>query len=252
MKFKTALPIAMLMALSFATVHVHAQGVADLAEREETTRRIQLSAGARVEVSYIMGSVEIEAIEGDTAEVYFVRSANARADLERFDQIYVEQDSTRLTLRGADSQSNGIEVRHRVKLRLPRHCALRLHEINGSVAISGMAGALRLSEINGSAALSQIFGALEMNSINGGVTLTLERLMTGGVRISDVRDLELRVANDLHAQLDITELETAPRSETSRAKVRRVGENRFQVLIGNGGQVIRLDDVNGKVRIHGI
>jgi hypothetical protein len=250
MKFKTALPIAMLLALSCATVL--AQGVPDLPVREETTRQIELSAAARVEVSYIMGSVEIEAIKGDTAEVYFVRSANARADLERFDQIYLEQDAARLTLRGADSSSNGIEVRHRVKLRLPRHCALRLHEINGQVTINGMAGALRLSEINGGAALSQVFGELEMNSINGGVTLALERLTTGGIRIRDVRDLDLRVANDLHAQLDITELETAPRSETARAKVRRVGEKRFQVRIGNGGPAIRLDDVNGKVKIRGV
>jgi hypothetical protein len=253
MKNKTLLSIlsaALLLASSVATAY--GQDVADLSVREETTRHYQLSAAARVEVSHILGSVEIEAVEGNTAEVYFVRSAHTRADLERYDQIYVEQDAARLTLRGTDSSSGGIEVRHRVKLRLPKHCALRLHEINGAVVINGMAGALWLNEINGGATLLQIQGELEMQSINGGVTLALRQLTANGIRISDVRDLDLSVSNDLHAQLDITELDTAPHSDTSRAKVRRLGEKRFQVRIGNGGPAIRLHDVNGKVTIRGV
>ena len=250
MKIKTALPIVMFMGLLF--VSVRGQGIADLPVREETTRRYELPANARVEVSSIMGSVEIEAVDGNAAEVYFVRSANARVDLERFDQINLKQSEARLVLRGADSKSNGVEVRHRVKLRLPRHCELRLQEINGSVSISGMAGALRLSEINGNVALSQVFGMLEMNSINGGITLALQRLTMNGMRIRDVCDLELRVANDLNAQLDITELDAAPLSEATRVSVRRVGENRFQERIGNGGPTIRLDDVKGKVKIRGV
>ncbi len=251
MKIRNTLLMTTLMVLSFVTAR--GNPLEDLPVREETLRRYQLAIGARVEIAHILGSVEIEAVDGETAEVYFVRSARTRTDLERFDHIHIEQDATRLMLRGADNSSGGIEIRHRVRLRLPKHCLLRLYEVNGKASINGMECAIRLSEINGGALLSHVSGELEMTGINGGITLSLMRLTPGGVRIRDVTGgLELRLADDLNANLELSKLETAPQLETPRATVQRVGEKQFQVRIGNGGPTIRLIDVNGMVRIRGV
>jgi beta-lactamase regulating signal transducer with metallopeptidase domain len=221
----------------------------DLPEREETTYRYQLTADARVEVSYILGSVEIEATDSDSAEVYIVRSANAKADLERFDHIFIEQTPSRLVLRGEDSKSNGIEIRHHLRLRLPKNSRLSLREVNGRVSINGMEGAIRLNEINGGALIPQVSGELEMEGVNGKISLGLTRLVPNGIRLRDVGSVELQVAEDVNAELEIGELEATPLLETPRARVNRTGEKNFQVRIGTGGPVIRIIDVNGRVSI---
>ncbi|MGH9839043.1 MAG: HEAT repeat domain-containing protein [Blastocatellia bacterium] len=220
----------------------------ELPAQEQITHRYQLSPSARVEVSYILGSVEIEGIDGDTAEVHIVRSANTQADLERFDRIQIEHTPARLVLRGEDSKSNGIEVRHRVRLRLPRNARIDLREINGRVHINGMEGAIRLNEVNGGARIPHLSGELEMSSVNGRIDIGLARLVPGGITLHDVGAVELQVADGVNADLEIDELD-ALLLETPRASLQQRGEKKFQVRIGAGGPVIRIIDVRGQVRI---
>ena len=54
----------------------------DLSERDEINQTIELASGARVEVSGINGTVDIETGNTGVAEVHIVRSANNRADLD--------------------------------------------------------------------------------------------------------------------------------------------------------------------------
>jgi beta-lactamase regulating signal transducer with metallopeptidase domain len=221
----------------------------DLPAQEHITQRYALSPNARVEVSYILGSVEIEAADDNNAEVYTLRSANTNADLDRFDRIHIEHTPSRLVLRGEDSKSDGIEIRHHVRLRLPRNCQLHLREINGRVSINGMEGAIRLNEVNGGAQIPQLSGELEMDGVNGSIRLGLMRLAPSGIRLRDVGSVELQVEEDVNAELEIGELDAAPMIETPRANLNRAGEKNFRGRIGAGGPVIRIIDVNGRVRI---
>jgi DUF4097 and DUF4098 domain-containing protein YvlB len=224
----------------------------DLPVREEINRRYPLAPGGLVEVSYILGTVEIEATDSDQAEVDIVRSAHTRADLERFDRINIEHSPARLVLRGDDSSSGGIEVRHRVRLRLPRQTGLSVREVNGRVNIAGVAGDIRMSDVNGGASVMGSVGALELSGINGGITVSIARLATGGARLSDINGaVELRLADGLDATLEIRELDQRPQVETSRVVVSRMGEKSFHGQIGAGGPLIRVHDVNGKLRISG-
>lgn len=222
----------------------------DLPVREEINRRYQLSPGARVEVSFILGAVEIEATDSDQAEVYIVRSANARADLDRFDRINIEHAPSRLALCGDDSSSGGIEVRHRARLRLPRQTELSVRQVNGRVRVAGLEGNVRMSDVNGGATVARSAGDLELTGINGGVTLGIARLAASGARLRDITGgVELRLADGLDANLEIRELDDRPLVETPRAAINQVGEKRFLGRIGAGGPMIRVIEVNGKFRI---
>lgn len=221
----------------------------DLPAREEITRYYRLSPAARVEVSYILGPVEVEAADGDGAEVHIVRSANSQADLERFDRIHIEQSAERLVLRGEDSRSGGIEIRHRVRLRLPGDAQISLYEINGRAHIDGLEGAIRLNEVNGGALIPRLAGELDATSVNGRITLGLARLVPAGISLRDVGTVELQVAEGVNADLEISDLHAPPLLETPRASLNRIGEEEFQVRIGAGGPVIRIIDVRGQVRI---
>ncbi len=222
----------------------------DLPVREEINRRYQLAPGARVEVSFILGPVEIEATHAAQAEVDIVRSAHTRADLDRFDRIKLEYAPSRLVLQGDDSSSGGIEVRHRVRLRLPRQSGLSVREVNGRVIVAGLEGDIRMSDVNGGAAVRRSTGALELSGINGGITLGIARLAPSGARLRDINGaVELRLAEGLDATLEIEELDRRPQIETSRVALSQAGEKSFRGQIGRGGPLIRVLEVNGKLRI---
>src|SRR6201988_734040 len=74
-------------------------GDRDYAERDEFRQSYQLSPGAKVEVRGINGAVDIETAPGTTAEVYIVRSARTREDLN-YHKIIVEATATSLVVRG--------------------------------------------------------------------------------------------------------------------------------------------------------
>ena len=152
-------------------------------------------------------------------------------------------------LRGEDSKSNGIEIRHHVRLRLPKTCQLSLREINGRVSINGMEGAIRLKEVNGGALIPRVSGELQMDGVNGKIKLGLVRVVPNGIRLRDVGSVELQVAEGVNAELEIGELDATPLVLEGRVNLNRIGEKSFQGRIGAGGPVIRIEDVNGRVSI---
>jgi DUF4097 and DUF4098 domain-containing protein YvlB len=255
MKFKP-IPILYSVTLSTALLGATAEaqqvagGAADLPAREESRQRYQLSPGANVEVAFIQGPVEIEVANDDFAEAHIVRSAQTRADLERFDRIKIESTAAGLTLRGEDSKSDGIEVRHRVWLKLPRQSNLRLWDINGAVKLGELAGTVRLSDVNGGVEMKQAAEDLELTDINGDLSLDVTRIGQGGIRLTDINGVvALRLAHGLSADLVAEDLDHPPLLEAPQSELNKVGKASYRGRIGAGGAAIRIADVNGEVKI---
>src|SRR5262245_354593 len=108
--------------------HIRDRDDSDLPERDEINQSIQLSAGARVEVKGINGTVDIETGESSTAEVHIIRSARTREELN-FRKVFVEHTGSSLVVRGDNEKQNWrdherAEVRQRVMLTLPRRVDL--------------------------------------------------------------------------------------------------------------------------------
>jgi len=54
----------------------------DMPEREDINQTYELNPGARVELSVIAGSVDVETTNGNTAEVHITRLGQTRTDLD--------------------------------------------------------------------------------------------------------------------------------------------------------------------------
>ena len=173
----------------------------DLPERDELHQSYQISPGAQVSLSYINGQVDVQTIEGNTAYVDIVRSANNRADLV-FDTIGIRHTPSELILRGANSKSGRVEVRQRVSLRIPRQSNFTVKQINGSVNIGPVEGNVNVRGVNGTLKVAQTSGNSDISSVNGHMLITVSRLGDGGLTIRDaVSPVELRLADDLNANL---------------------------------------------------
>lgn len=236
--------------------HVEAQadaagdsGESDLPERDEVHQRFELRPGAEVRLSFINGRVDVEAADGDAAQVDITRSARNRDDL-KFDRISIEHTPDSLVLRGADSKSGQVAVRQRVKLLIPRRSNFTVREVNGTVTIGRIDGNVGVRSVNGHLIFSQGGGASDITSVNGHMTISVNQLADGGIRISDaVSPVLLRVADDINADLNVKELNGRVSVKRPNVTVNRVSETNYSGHIGSGGPSISIIDVRGSLTI---
>jgi hypothetical protein len=226
----------------------------DLAERDEINQTIELSSGARVEVSGINGTVDIETANTGVAEVHIVRSANNRADLD-FHKIVIEQSSNRLVVRGEKENDrrngHGHEVRQRVMLRIPRQVDLSTSGVNGRVTVGAIDGPVKLSGINGKVDVAQARGYSDISGINGRVSITITGLGERGIHVSGINGgVELKFAEDLNADLDVSAVNGAVNTDVSNVTIQgKLDRSNFRARIGSGGSPISISGVNGRVRL---
>lgn len=230
-------------------------GQEDLAERDEFRQSYQLASGARVELQGINGKAEVETTSGNTAEVYIVRSAHTREDLN-YNKIVVEATENSLVVRGENEREragrrNHREVRQRVLLKIPRRVDFAASGINGKVSVGQIDGPVRLEGINGKVEVAQAMGHSQISGINGKVEITISDLGPKGINVTGVNGgVELRFTDELNADLEVTGNNGNVHADVPNVTVQgKIEPNSFRARIGSGGTPIHVDGVNGRVRI---
>jgi hypothetical protein len=237
----------------------HGRNSADseFTERDEFRQSYQIAPGAQVRVSGINGRVDIETTSGSTAEVYIVRSARARADLE-YRKIIVEQPGGGLVVRGEkENESRRADgerpqVRQQVTLRVPRNIDLTASGINGSTTVGEVDGPVKVSGINGRVEVGQARGYTDISGVNGSVTMAITQLGERGIQISGVNgSVQLKFAETLNADLSVNGINGSVNTEgmPNVTLTGRVSRNSFNARIGAGGTPINVSGVNGSVRL---
>lgn len=254
-------------------------------ESDEVQRSFQLVPGARVDVSSISGSVAIETSDTSMAEVRVVRTARSRADLA-YRNVIVEQQASGLVVRGEFEREGvvprGVQVRHRVVVKIPRQVSLRVKNISGAATIGNIDGPVRVDNISGAAQLADVHGPLvvngvsgpltvgkvgdkvqlrnisgdltvgrtvghlELSDVSGNVTATIERLDNRGVLIRRVSGaIELRFADALNADVVASNVDGDLLLDLPDVSM----QTRLRARVGTGGLPISITEVSGKVRL---
>lgn len=222
-------------------------------ERDEFRQSYQLAPGAAVRVSGINGSVTVETSSGNTAEVYVLRSARTRADLEQR-RVIVEQTAGGLVIRGENDKGEGRrgnDVRQRVELRLPRRIDFTASGINGRTTVGEVDGPVKISGVNGRVEVGQALGYTELSGINGSVGVTLAQVGERGIRVSGVNgSVELRFADALNADLSVSGINGAIDVNMPNLTIQgKVSRSSLSGRIGQGGAPVTVSGINGRVRL---
>src|SRR5262245_38743674 len=154
-------------------------------DRDELNRSFTLPARARVEVSAFSGTVDVEAIDGDTAIVQIERTGRSGAELE-CNKITLEQVSNNLIVQTRNRGGEGCQtnVVARVLLKLPRHVSLSVQGVSGPINIGEIEGALRISGNSGKINLAQAGSGSRITGNSGTTTIKLRKLDDGGLELS--------------------------------------------------------------------
>jgi hypothetical protein len=221
-------------------------------EREELRQTYQLSANARVELSNINGSIEVETAEGSAAELRitsYSRDPNPR-------KLSVEQTPASLSVRGEARTGNGDGMNfdrtsYRIRLKLPRRVSLYVNGVSESVRVGEIDGAIRLSNVSGSVGVAQGAGSAEVSHVSGSVTLNMARLGAGGVRVEQVSGkVNLRFMDEVNADLQTSGIKGKVYVELANVAVQgEMNRADFRAKIGTGGTPINISGVTGSVRL---
>lgn len=264
----------------------------DFPESDEIQRSYQLGPGASVDVSSISGSVVIETSDTNMAEVHVVRTARSRADLA-YRKVIVEQQASGLVVRGESEPDGavprGVQVRHRVTVKIPRQVSLSVHNISGAATIGNIDGPVRVDNISGAAKLADVrgplnvngvsgpltvgnvgdqvqltnisgnvtvgrtVGHLELSDVSGNVTTTIERLDRRGVLIRKVSGaIELRFADAINADVVASNVDGDVLLDLPDVSMQnRPERTMLRARVGTGGWPISITNVSGKVRLVG-
>jgi DUF4097 and DUF4098 domain-containing protein YvlB len=225
----------------------------DRTEREELRQTYQLSAGARVELSNINGSIDVETAEGNTAELRitsYSRDPNPR-------KLAVEQTASSLSVRGDGRRTRDSDMMnfdntsYRVWLKLPRRSELTVNGASESVRVGELDGAIRLSNVSGSVGVAQATGSAVVSQVSGSVTLNMARLGAGGVRVEGVSGkVSLRFMDDVNADLQTKGIKGKVYVELANVAVEgEMNRADFRAKVGTGGAPIQISDVTGSVRL---
>ena len=223
-------------------------------EREEINKSYELAPGARVELSVISGSVDVETTGGSVAEVHIVRMGETRKDLDCY-TIDIEDTPGSLIMRHKQERTGGcsnIRAKQQVTLRLPRNVDLKLNAISGPVRIGEIDGSLRLSGISGRVDVAQALGYSDISGISGVLSISVPRLSDRGMRVSGISGkVELKLASNLNANLTVSGINGDVNAEAPNITLSKVGNSEFSGRVGSGGSVISVSGISGKLTLRG-
>lgn len=230
--------------------------------REEFHQTYPLSATGRVSLENISGGVQIKvwdraALQLDAVKKAYRKDRLAEAKIEvtaseEIIRIKTEYPYGSLNFRGGERRyDNPATVEY--TLTVPRRAVLESIElINGSLDIEGVEGNVKASSINGRVTTNGLLGEAKLSTINGQLQATFTRLdESKPITLNSVNgSVNLIIPSDSNAKI---------RAGTTHGSITndfgmqvRHGEyvgHDLEGQIGSGGPRIKLDNVNGSIKI---
>jgi DUF4097 and DUF4098 domain-containing protein YvlB len=218
-----------------------------------------LTPDGRVELDNINGAVHISTWDRNEVKVDAVKYADSK---ERLDEARIEIDSgkdylsIRTKYRDQDltfnwgSHNNPPSVEY--TLTVPRGARLdEIKLINGALDITGVSGEVHASCINGKLEAHNLSGRADLSTINGHLDAKFDQLPGSPVELHSVNgSVELTIPSDSKAEIEASTVSGGIENDFGL----RVNHHRFvghdlRGELGNGGPRIKLENVNGRVKI---
>jgi DUF4097 and DUF4098 domain-containing protein YvlB len=230
--------------------------------REEFHQTYPLSATGRVSLENINGGVQIKVWDRAALQLDAVKKAYRRDRLAEVKiEVTASEENIRIKTEYPEGSHNfrGGERRYDnpasvdYTLTVPRRAVLEAIEvINGSLDIEGVEGSVKASSINGRVITNGLLGEAKLSTINGQLQATFNRLdETKPIALSSVNgSVTLTIPSDANASIRAGTVHGSISNDFGM-QVRHgeyVGHN-LDGQIGTGGPRIKLDNVNGSIRI---
>lgn len=230
-------------------------------ETERFEQTYPLSAGGRVNISNVNGSITVEAWDRNEVKLEYTKIADTKerlADVEvridaKPDYFSVETDYGNWKTGNGDRWKNGGKLSVEFRLMVPRGAVLNeVETVNGSVMVSNFVNIIKVSAVNGSVNATNIRGTANLSTVNGEVKADFDRLEAGSkISLETVNGrVNLVIPSDANATVRADSLNGSIFNDFGLPvrKGKYVGRDLYGRL-GSGEIQIKLNSVNGGLSI---
>jgi hypothetical protein len=236
----------------FALLVALASAVPCFAISKDFNQTYPLQPGGSFELQNVNGTVEVQGWDRDTVEIHAVKSAKQKeSDLDRV-SIEVDAKPGAISLITRYPQDEGVEVVVDYTVRVPRGAHLQhIGTVNGTLRVAGVDAVEDLHTVNGNIELFEGGGNVHAHTTNGSVHLELARFhdKDGAAAETTNGSILLAIPADTHADLEARSLNGSFSSELPFIMQGSLRPREVRGHLGNGGVPIRLNTVNGGIRV---
>jgi hypothetical protein len=253
-------------------------------EQETIQKTFTLSAAGErsLEVDNVFGSIEVVGTASDQVQLVVTKSirAHSQAELERAKKevtLDITQEGNRLRLyvngpfrchnhnSGCCREERHYVVEYDFKLQVPQRINLDLKTVNGgSVHVQRVRGDYSVDNVNGPIDMEELGGSGQVHTVNGHVKVTFVENPTRDSEFRTINgDVDLyftpRLAADfrfktmqgnVYSDFPMTEIPRAPgQAERRRGRFVFSADRYTGGRVGNGGPEIKLENLNGDLRV---
>lgn len=238
---------------------------AAIAAKQDETERFEqtypLSAGGRVSVSNINGSIVAEAWDRNEVKLVAVKAADSKerlADVEikvdsKPDSITIETNYDSWKQRSGGRWKNGEKLVVDYQLMIPRGAVLsEIETVNGSATVSNFNNVTRVSAVNGTVKAVNLRGNAELSTVNGEVDADFSTLDAGSrISLETVNGrVNLTIPSDASATIRAESLNGNISNDFGLPvqKGKYVGRDLYG-RIGSGDVKVKMESVNGDLKV---
>jgi Uncharacterized conserved protein len=218
---------------------------------EELHKTYPLEAGGRISLNNVNGAVHISAWDRNEVQVDAIKRASTKEALDDA-AIVIDSASSSISIRTkypeSNHHSNSASVEY--TLKVPRHARLfAVETVNGSVEVSGVSGDVKISSVNGPVTAQNLAGEARLSTVNGMVSASFDKLEgTPSISLHTVNGgISLAIPENANAEFSASTVHGGISSDFGNAYSHR--SRSVSGRIGSGGAHIKLNSVNGGIRI---
>jgi DUF4097 and DUF4098 domain-containing protein YvlB len=227
--------------------------------KDEFHKTYPLSAQGRVELSNINGAVHIAGWDRNEVKVDAVKTAWTQ---QRLDEARIEVDANEnsVSIRtkypehdhtfNHEDHDNPASVEYTITV--PRQAHLeKIDLVNGHLEIEGVSGEVNANCVNGRIEARNLQGRAELKTVNGQLEATVDQLPSSELELSSVNGrLMITLPSDANAELEASTVSGNISDDFGLPVTHHhyVGHS-LHGQLGNGGTLVKLSDVNGKIEI---
>jgi hypothetical protein len=224
------------------------------------TRSYTVKPGVVLEVHEMFGLVHVDAGEGDAIVVNatrFMKAPTEEAAKARLAGFVIAETVTadRVMLDGTGQGASPVaDESRRVEYRItvPRSAAVTIRSVASEIRVTGIAGVLHVESTHGEITGNGLGNGADVRIVNGTVRLDFGTFGASGVRCQLTNgEIVVTVPADTKAAIAASIVNGEIRTEKLSVAVREQSGRSLTGTIGGGGPDIRLDLVNGDLRIVG-
>jgi len=232
----------------------------------------QLAQGARLEIDNINGPIDVTPATGRTAEVTVTKvvkegdGALVKAIMEqdgggmRVCTIYLTSDRERNSCNGNNNdhggdrnsrgRNNRLDVEMRYSVKVPAGALLTVENVNGNISITGADVESKIATVNGDIKFDGM-GASSLETVNGKIVGSFSRASwEGTMDVQTVNgSVELTFPAGLNANVSGELVSGSITSDFPITVEKGFGPKSFSGRIGTGGRRLKIETVNGAIRL---